>query len=456
MQPLNASDAPAGPLAAAAAEPSLAGRLAEAVQLLRAEDLDAAQAAFEAILARWPEQPDALHFLGITRHVQGHSEEGIGLIRQAIAAMPAEPGPWNNLGNVLVECRRLEEAEQAYRACIAIGAGTPPAAQAHNNLGTVLRRRSQWREAEAHCRAAVAALPDFVDAWYNLSQVLMEQGRVHEGLLANSKAITLAPRHLHGREQVIRALLLQGERDQAAGLYREWLAEDPGNPVVLHQLAACLGEAPPERASDAYVEQVFDSFARSFDAKLDALQYRAPTLVCEALRAAAGEPRAALDICDAGCGTGLCGPLVRPWARTLAGCDLSVGMLKQARPRGVYDALHKAELVYYLDTQPGRFDAIVSADTLCYFGQLATVSAAAAKALRPGGWFIYTVEALDDGHAAAHWLQSNGRYAHRRDHLADTLGAAGFAPPRIDAVELRLEAGRPVAGWLVTARREAA
>jgi predicted TPR repeat methyltransferase len=47
---------------------------------------------------------------------------------------------------------------------------------------------------------------------------------------------------------------------------------------------------------------------------------------------------------DAGCGTGLCGPLLRPYASELTGVDLSAGMLDRARPRQVYDHLEKGEL----------------------------------------------------------------------------------------------------------------
>ena len=72
-----------------------------------------------------------------------------------------------------------------------------------------------------------------------------------------------------------------GEHDEAARLYRDWLAHDPENPVVLHQLAAIDTAAAqqPVRASDAYVETIFDSFAPQFDAKLNGLGYRAPQLV---------------------------------------------------------------------------------------------------------------------------------------------------------------------------------
>ncbi|HEY1131803.1 MAG TPA: tetratricopeptide repeat protein [Roseateles sp.] len=435
----------------------LAGLLDRAIAQLRQEHLPEAEALLEQALRLAPGQPDAQHFLGVLRHAQGRSAEGLALIEQAIQAMPGEPGPWNNLGNVLVECQQLDAAERAYRRSAELaqgGAVGPAGADALNNLGTVQRKRGQWVEAEASCRAALAVQPELAGGWYNLSLALMGQGRIHDALLANSRAITLSPRHLTARDQFIRALLLQGEREQAATLYREWLAEEPDNPVVQHQLAACLGQAAPQRASDAYVEQVFDSFAKSFDAKLQSLHYRAPELVARALRAAAGEPRASLDIVDAGCGTGLCGPLLRPFARRLAGCDLSVGMLRQARPRGVYDMLHKAELVYYLDTQPAAFDAIVSADTLCYFGPLDAVFTAARRALRPGGWLVFTVESTAG--PLPHALQPNGRYVHGQDYLHQALADAGFGAPTISPEVLRLEAGLPVNGWLVSATAAAA
>jgi len=431
----------------------LVERLQRAIGALRDERLDEAEAALLAILDRWPGEPNAQQFLGVLRHAQGRTGEAVALIRESLATDPANAGAWNNLGNVLLAAGRLDEAAQAYEQGVAAAPQQPGAADALSNLGTVYRKLSRLADAEAACRRALAARPDFPDAWYNLSVTLMAQGRVHDGLVANSKAIALWPRHLQARDQVIRALVLLGEREQAATLYREWLAEEPDNPVVQHQLAACVGDGAPQRASDAYVQQVFDAFAASFDAKLESLHYRAPELVAGALAAAAGQPAGALAVVDVGCGTGLCGPLVRPWARTLAGCDLSVGMLRRARERRVYDALHQAELVYYLDTQPSAFDAVVSADTLCYLGGLDAAFAAAQRSLRGGGWLIFTVEALPDGDGRDHALHPNGRYAHTRRYLERSLAAAGFELAAVRRDTLRHEAGLAVDGWLVSARR---
>ena len=426
--------------------------LAAAVDLLRSERIDEAESALQEVLQHSPDQPDALHFLGVLRHTQGQVGEAVNLIQCALAAVPDNVCAWNNLGNVLLLAGRGEEAADAYDHAVTHGEGDD-AVRALNNLGVLHRKLGRLDRSELALRHAVERDPAFADAWYNLSTTLIKQGRVHDGLVAHSKAVALWPEDVQSRQEVIRALLLLDERERAARLLREWLASEPGNAVALHMLAACESQSEtPERASDGYVQQVFDGFAASFDAKLEALDYRAPTLVVEALRRAVDADYALLDIVDAGCGTGLCGIGLKPWARTLVGCDLSVGMLRRARARNVYDVLHQAELTHYLNTQPEAFDAVVSADTLCYFGALEGALASARRSLREGGWLIFTVEALPAGDERAHVLQTNGRYAHGQAYLQRVVAVAGFERIGLQLEQLRLEAGEAVRGWLVSGR----
>jgi predicted TPR repeat methyltransferase len=99
-----------------------------------------------------------------------------------------------------------------------------------------------------------------------------------------------------------------------------------------------------------------------------------------------------LDVLDAGCGTGLCGPLIAPYARRLVGVDLSERMLDQARTRDVYDELVRGELTGYLRDCTAAFDVVVAADTPENFGPLEEVVASAENALRGGGRLVFTVE----------------------------------------------------------------
>jgi predicted TPR repeat methyltransferase len=217
-------------------------------------------------------------------------------------------------------------------------------------------------------------------------------------------------------------------------------------------LAACTGHAVPPRASNAFVEKTFDGFAATFEANLQRLAYRAPALVAAMLEHAGVEPARQFEILDAGCGTGLCGPLLAPYARRLTGVDLSAGMLAHAEAKKSYDALIQSELTDYLRSNEETFDVIVSADTLVYFGDLGGVFSAAAGALRAGGLFICTLEHAGDGSAdVCYRLERHGRYSHSRASVERLLSLSGLSA-EVFSADLRMEAGAPVAGLVIRAR----
>jgi predicted TPR repeat methyltransferase len=414
-----------------------AGRPAEAERIYR------------AVLQARPDHTDALRALGVARHQQGASDEAVQLIRRAAALAPDEPGNWNNLGNVLLESGQVEAAGDAYEQAVRLA---PELAEVHNNLG-VLRRAQQRPEAsEASYRRAIALNPKFTDALTNLGRLLNSLGRSDEALVVICQAVLLKPDFIKARHALGMTYFMAGRVEEAAQVYRDWLKDDPASPEARHHLAACSGEGVPERADDAYVEKVFDGFAESFEAKLAHLHYRAPQLIEQTVAALAGEPRKALVVLDAGCGTGLCGPLLAPYARRLDGVDLSERMLAKARPRAVYDSLAKAELTAFIEgVEPASYDLIVSADTLCYFGDLQAVCRAARRALRPGGWLVFTAEAmLGEGGAGFH-LHAHGRYSHREGYLREVLAGAGLEAVELQRAHLRMESARPVDGWVVAA-----
>src|SRR5690606_12795915 len=183
------------------------------------------------------------------------------------------------------------------------------------------------------------------------------------------------------------------------------------------------------------------------------LQYRAPQLVAGAVERRVGDARLA-DVVDLGCGTGLCGPLIRQRCERLVGIDLSVGMLRHAKKTGAYDYLVAAELVQFLrDAPPIRFDLAVCADTLCYFGSLAPVMQALAGALKPGGARIATVEQMDGPAEEGFRIGSSGRFSHAESHLGEAAEGAGLTLARIEPVVLRLELGAEVRGLLFEVER---
>ena len=412
--------------------------------------LEDAEKVYLRMLEVAPDHPDIVHYYGVLLHQLGRSDEAIKVIERSVAIESDHAEWYNNLGIILRARDRYEEAAAAYARAIELD---PTHANAYNNLGVLLRFSGRPADAEAAYRKAIELNPAYSECYHNLGVLLTGQKRHREAILCYFKVLSLEPGRTEDRRLLAIAHCEIGEREKAIEIFETWIKEDPESPVARHMLAAVSGRDVPARASDAYVELSFDSFAESFERKLEQLSYRAPKLVAGAVERSGLPSTGTLDVLDAGCGTGLCGPLIKPYARRLVGIDLSAGMLTKARDKRVYDDLFKVELTHYLEQRRAAFDLIVSADTLVYFGPLEKVAAAASQALRPGGQFVFTVEELVSPPAGVDFeIETHGRYSHSQSYVERVLREAGFTPD-IAHADLRTESALPVAGLVVRAMK---
>ena len=385
-----------------------------AMRLLEQNRLAEAEAIFAAVLNADPHCADALHFMGILRCRQERADEAVALIRQAIAAAPDYAEAHHNLGNILRAMGRFQEAQDAFGRMIELA---PNLSEAHLNLADVLRRSGH----------GVEALPFYV------------------------RALELEPTLAEAHFQLGRTYYRLGMMPQGAAAFRKWLEMEPDNPVARHMVAACGGAITPARASDGYVRCEFDDFADTFDDVMTKIGYNAPEHLATAI-ATHIQPSGPLDILDAGCGTGRCGALVRRWSRRLTGVDLSPAMLEQAGKRNVYSELVEAELTAFLEHTDRKFDLILSADTFIYFGSLSAVFRGVGRCLRPGGYFVFSVEHHEaETCNEGFFLHPHGRYSQREGYVRQCLQESGLTVDGIEPATIRLELKEPVAGLIVTA-----
>ena len=395
----------------------LAQRLDDAETLYRHGRLAEAEDVLRAVLDADSRSLAALTRLGVIRSRQGAYEDAMAFFRRALEQDPDSAKVHYGIGIALTALKRPDDAMASYRKALAI---EPDFAEAYVNLANLLDGARQTEAAIACYRRAIEIEPDLVAAHRNLCITLWRSRKLSD----------------------------------AAEVARGWLKVEPGSEIAKFLLTLASGENLAARAPDGLLERMYDGYAANYDRHLQRLSYRAPMLVAGALARAGRGPQGQLAILDAGCGTGLCGALLRPYARRLTGIDLSSGMLEQAKATAVYDELCQAELVAYMNGEPESFDVVVVVDTLIYFGALDSVAKAAHVALRTGGLLVFTVEEAPQRDAERGYrLQAQGRYAHTRRYLRETLTAAGFGILAIETATHRMEAGKPVRGIVMTCER---
>jgi predicted TPR repeat methyltransferase len=288
------------------------------------------------------------------------------------------------------------------------------------------------------------------DELTSLAAHLQESGKIEAAFQCLKRVTELTPENPDAWHALGFAAQAVGRRDNARDAFANYLEARPEDASIRHILTALRDEAPPPRASNDCVLQIFQDFSSHYDTKMrDNLNYQAPERIQELIRAAIGDA-AGLDILDIGCGTGLSGVGLKERAAQLVGIDLSPEMIEVAQERDIYDQLEIAEITEWLDQTEGQFDLIVACDCLVYFGDLQPVAALAARRLKPGGCFAFTTER---GEKYPFHLMDSGRYTHHPDHVRAIAASAGLTVARLEEGFLRTERGVEVTGLLALLRK---
>jgi len=468
-------------------DPGVETLLREAVAHHHAGRLPQARAMYEQILRLDEKNPNALNLLGMVHHQEGRHEHASELVARAIAAAPSIPGFHNNLGTIRLAQRRCVDAENCFRRAIELETGDyieavnnlgvslmgqgkmddairqflyaieqkPAYPSARNNLGNALRSKYLYREAIACYRDAIALKADHAEAWANMGNALLEMHDLAGAEEAARRAIALKPEAPSAYYTLGLALEEAGRRDEALEQYRAALKLAPNSSGLKFLLAALTGDQGsfPVAPTD-FVAALFDNYADTFDRHLvQTLNYRGPQLLHDAIIAAKVNQRGPIDIADLGCGTGLCGPLLAPMARTLVGVDLSARMINQARTRGIYHDLLVDDIVTFLTARPNQFDLAIAADVFEYFGDLLGVLSAASASLRAGGVLAFTLEKRVHGEGG-YELQPTRRYTHALGYIRSLLPAAKLREVSASEAALRTQNKRDVIGLLVVLEKD--
>ena len=217
--------------------PTIQQSLDFAVQHHTAGRLPEAESIYQQILQADPNQPVALHLLGVIALQVGNHNTAVDLITKALAITPDYVEAHNNLGLAFKELGKLDEAMASYHKALA---SKPDYAEAHNNLGTVFQDLGRLDEAIASYHKALATKPDYAEVHNNLGTAFQDLGRLDEAVASYHKALAIKPDYVEARHNLGNALQKLGRLDEALASYHKALDIKPDYAKVHSNLGIVL------------------------------------------------------------------------------------------------------------------------------------------------------------------------------------------------------------------------
>jgi len=274
------------------------------------------------------------------------------------------------------------------------------------------------------------------------------------------QALDLAPDWAIGWRHMAEYAGQAGQRDKAIAALQRMLELEPEDIFGARMQLSLLGVgAAPDVPPSRYVEGLFDDYAERFDDSLvKKLGYAVPVKLAAFIRKHAGVAMPFATLVDLGCGTGLVGAELAGDALALEGYDLSERMLAKAAVKGMYGHLARADLTLepqnsgLFDGRPRhRADLVVAADVMIYLGDLKAAFKNVAALIREDGAIAFSVERARPDVGLE--LLPSLRYCHSAGYVTTLLADNGLLPVAIEETVIRMDAGKPLTGLLVLARR---
>jgi len=181
--------------------------------------------------------------------------------RQTLAANPESWMGHNNLGLLLLQDGRAEEALTHLRAAAQL---KPTHAEVANNYGAALRAAGHGPQALAQFRRAAVLKPDYVEAEFNLALALAESGAPAEAEEHYRRVLALRPAHAKAANNLGNLRLADHDAAGAIEFFRAAIRVAPDLADAHHNLGVAFftlrrgAEAVPELRRALELDQARD------------------------------------------------------------------------------------------------------------------------------------------------------------------------------------------------------
>ena len=187
-------------------------------------DIQQAQTQYQRILQVEPDQPEALHGLGIIAFQLKKYNTAGDLIGKAIENKPKVPQFHYNLGLVFIALNRHEKGIQAFEKAIKL---KPDYSDAYYNLAFALKEQRQFENAAKNFKIAIKLSPDDAYAYYNLGNTYEALDRYEAAVKSYQSAINKSRNFTDVHNNLAVVLKKLGRFDEAISHFREAIRLQP-------------------------------------------------------------------------------------------------------------------------------------------------------------------------------------------------------------------------------------
>lgn len=198
-----------------------AGQLRQAVENL------------QAALAKHPNDPDLLYYLGRASGLL--SKQSMDTL---LAAYPDSARAHQAMAENYFVLRQMPQAEKEFREALRLRPDTP---ELHLELGLVYAGSSQWPKAEEEFRAQTKLEPGNAEAAYRLGTALLQQGKAREARVELERSNRLQPDMPETLYSLGKASALAGDSAAAEKAWTKLLSIEAQSPLAAQTHFALAG-----------------------------------------------------------------------------------------------------------------------------------------------------------------------------------------------------------------------
>ncbi|MGA2799626.1 MAG: tetratricopeptide repeat protein, partial [Thermoguttaceae bacterium] len=159
---------------------------------------------------------------------------------------------YNNLGLILADTGRLQEAIEHYQQALRLN---PDYIEAHNNLGNAFLQTGRMQEAIEHYQQILRLNPDHIEAYVSLGNVFFQTGRMQEAIEHYQEALRLKPDYAKAHNNLGNVFFQTGRLQEAIEHYRQALRLIPDFIQAHNNLGLVLADSGQMQEAIEHLQQ---------------------------------------------------------------------------------------------------------------------------------------------------------------------------------------------------------